>query len=190
MKFKATLLITILALAAFAAGCGSKGASLSDVGSADTATAETGSTETTSDDSSDDSSGGKTVQPKVSGSLKEKPEISDASGDPPTKLIQKDIKKGSGKEAKTGDKVKVNYVGKNWSNNEEFDTSWGKTAFEFTLGEGGVIKGWDEGVVGMKEGGRRLLIIPPDLGYGAQGSPPSIPADETLVFVVDLVEVE
>jgi peptidylprolyl isomerase len=180
MKFKAILLITILALAAFVAGCGSQGASLSDVSSSES---------TSATDSTSDTKAEKTVQPKVSGSLKEKPELSDASGDPPTELIQKDIKKGTGKTAKNGDKVSVNYVGHNWSNNAEFDTSWGKQAFEFTLGEGGVIKGWDEGVVGMKEGGRRLLIIPPDLGYGAN-SQGSIPANETLVFVVDLVKVK
>ncbi|MBJ7458655.1 MAG: FKBP-type peptidyl-prolyl cis-trans isomerase [Thermoleophilaceae bacterium] len=185
MKFKATLLITLLALAAFVAGCGGGGASVSDVNTTAAPTSETTSTE---EESSEESSGGKTVQPKVSGPLDRKPEISDASGDPPTKLIEKDIKKGSGKAAKNGDPVTVNYVGKNWSNNEEFDTSWAKKEFEFTLGEGGVIKGWDEGVVGMKEGGRRLLIIPPDLGYGAQGQG-SIPANETLVFVVDLVKI-
>ncbi|MGK2878386.1 MAG: FKBP-type peptidyl-prolyl cis-trans isomerase [Solirubrobacterales bacterium] len=181
MKFKVTLLFTILALAAFVAGCGGGGASVSDVDTAPAPTSETTSTE-------EESSGGKTVQPKVSGSLDKKPELSDASGDPPTKLIEKDIKEGSGKAAKSGDEVTVNYVGQNWSNNEEFDTSWGKDAFTFKLGEGGVIKGWDEGVVGMKEGGRRLLIIPPDLGYGAQGQG-SIPANETLVFVVDLVKI-
>ncbi|MBJ7354610.1 MAG: FKBP-type peptidyl-prolyl cis-trans isomerase [Thermoleophilaceae bacterium] len=185
MKFKATLLITILALAAFATGCGSKGASISDVDASAPATDST-SADTSTDEK--DSSSGKTVQPKVSGSLKKKPELSDASGEPPTKLIEKDIKKGTGKEAKDGDEVTVNYVGHNWSNNEEFDTSWGKDAFTFTLGEGGVIKGWDQGVVGMKEGGRRLLIIPPDLGYGAQGQG-SIPANETLIFVVDLEKV-
>jgi peptidylprolyl isomerase len=185
MKFKATLLITILALAAFVAGCGSKGASLSDVNTEATPTAETADSGSTAETKSSS----KTVQPKVSGSLKEKPELTDASGDPPTELIQKDIKVGTGPAAKDGDKVTVNYVGKNWSDNQEFDTSWGKQAFDFTLGEGGVIKGWDQGVVGMKKGGRRLLIIPPDLGYGAQGQG-SIPANETLVFVVDLVKID
>lgn len=185
MKFKATLLITMLALAAFVVGCGGGGASLSDVNSEAAPTAETTSTE---DESSEEESDGKTVQPKVSGSLDEKPELTDASGDPPTELIEKDIKVGTGPAAKSGDSVTVNYVGRNWSNNEEFDASWGKDAFEFTLGEGGVIKGWDEGVVGMKKGGRRLLIIPPELGYGAQGQG-SIPANETLVFVVDLVKI-
>jgi peptidylprolyl isomerase len=185
MKFKAILLITILALAAFVAGCGSKGASLSDVDAAATPTADTGSTGSTA---SDKKSSGKTTIPKVSGAANKKPEIADTAGDPPTELIQKDIKTGTGPAAKDGDKVTVNYVGHNWSNNEEFDTSWGKTAFDFTLGEGGVIKGWDQGVVGMKKGGRRLLVIPPELGYGAQGQG-SIPANETLVFVVDLVKI-
>lgn len=183
MKTKATLLFTILALAVFAAGCG-KGASVADVNS-NPATPAT-SSDTSSDDS--DSSGGKTVEPKVTGSLKSKPEISDASGDPPTDMVIKDIKKGTGKTARSGDKVTVNYVGHNWSNNQEFDTSWGKEAFSFTLGQQQVIAGWDEGVAGMKVGGRRLLIIPPDKGYGAQGQG-SIPANETLIFVVDLTKV-
>ncbi|MGB0890374.1 MAG: FKBP-type peptidyl-prolyl cis-trans isomerase, partial [Solirubrobacterales bacterium] len=147
---------------------------------------DAGATEETADEKSD-SKPGKT--PTVSGGADEKPEISEASGEPPTKLIEEDIKKGSGAAAKDGDTVSVNYVGKNWSNNQEFDTSWGKEPFEFELGGGNVIQGWDQGVVGMKEGGRRLLIIPPDLGYGAQGQG-SIPANETLMFVVDLEEIK
>lgn len=191
MKFNASMLkgiltISLLGLVLVVSGCGG-GADLSSVdGTAPTA--DTGTTEETASDDSEEKSSGKTVQPKVSGSLSDKPKISDASGDPPSELIEKDIKVGTGPAAKNGDKVSVNYVGQNWSNNEEFDTSWGKQAFEFTLGEGGVIKGWDEGVVGMKKGGRRLLIIPPDLGYGAQGQG-SIPANETLVFVVDLEKI-
>lgn len=191
MKTKALLLFTILALAVFAAGCGSEGASVSDINAEATPSAATSSDtdDSSSEESDSEKSSGKTVMPKASGSLDDKPEITNAAGDPPTKLITKDIEKGDGKTAKNGDSVTVNYVGRNWSNNEEFDTSWGKEGFTFTLGEGGVIKGWDEGVVGMKEGGRRMLIIPPDLGYGAQGSPPSIPGDETLIFVVDLEKV-
>lgn len=182
MKLKSVFaLICLIALTAAVTGCGGDGAGYPS--SEDVKLPDAGATEETSKETSDP---GK--PPKVSGSLDEKPEIADTSGDPPTKLIEKDIKEGTGPAAKDGDKVKVNYVGKNWSNNEEFDTSWGKDAFEFTLGEGGVIKGWDEGVVGMKKGGRRLLVIPPDLGYGAQGQG-SIPANETLVFVVDLVEI-
>lgn len=186
MKLKSVFaLICLVALAAFASGCGGDGA---DYPSASDLQAPTAST-TEAEGEEKESSDGETKQPKVSGSADEKPEISEASGEPPAELIQKDIKKGDGKTAKEGDTVSVNYVGKNWSNNEEFDTSWGKQEFEFELGAGGVIAGWDEGVVGMKEGGRRLLLIPPDLGYGAQGSG-SIPANETLIFVVDLVEVK
>ncbi len=179
MKSKAILLFTILALAVVAAGCG-KGATYSDV--------NTTTTQATEDTGSSDEKSGKTVMPKVSGSANSKPQISDASGDPPTKLVEKDIKVGTGKTAKDGDEVTVAYVGHNWSNNEEFDASWGKDPFTFTIGQGQVIKGWDEGVVGMKAGGRRLLIIPPELGYGAQGQG-SIPANETLIFVVDLKSV-
>lgn len=179
---KFVVLASMLALALVIAGCG-KGATYSDVNTnTAAATSSTGSTE------SSDESSGKTKMPTVSGAADSKPKISDASGDPPTKMIKKDITVGTGKAAKDGDKVTVNYVGHNWSNNEEFDTSWGKQAFSFTLGQGQVIKGWDEGVVGMKEGGRRLLIIPPDLGYGAQAQG-SIPANETLIFVVDLKKI-
>jgi peptidylprolyl isomerase len=184
---KSITIISVLAIAVLIAGCGSKGAELDSVnGAQPTATADSGSTEETSSDSKSE---GKTVNPKVSGSLSSKPKISDASGTPPDKLITKDIKEGTGQPAKNGQSVTVNYVGHNWSNNEEFDTSWGKEAFTFTLGDGNVIKGWDQGVVGMKKGGRRLLIIPPDLGYGESGSG-SIPANETLIFVVDLKKIE
>lgn len=189
MKLKSVFaLICLIALTAVVSGCGGDGAGYPST--EDVKLPDSGATEETSADSGDEkeSSGKPGKPPKVSGSSDEKPTIAETSGDPPTELIEKDIKKGTGPAAKNGDKVKVNYVGKNWSNNEEFDTSWGKEAFEFTLGEGGVIKGWDEGVVGMKKGGRRLLVIPPDLGYGAQGQG-SIPANETLVFVVDLVEI-
>lgn len=193
MKTKAILLFALLALAAFVAGCGSDGATYSSIDadsssqSADN-TSDDSSDDTSSDDS-DDSSSGKTVMPKVTGSAGKEPKISDASGTPPTKLVKKDIIKGTGKTAKSGDKVSVQYVGHNWSNNEEFDGSWGRgEPFEFTLGEGAVIQGWDQGVAGMKVGGRRLLIIPPDLGYGEQGQG-SIPANETLIFVVDLEKV-
>ena len=78
-------------------------------------------------------------------------------------------------------------MGVSWSNGKEFDSSWKRhQTFPFTLGQGSVIQGWDHGVVGMKAGGRRMLVIPPDLAYGASGSPPSIGPNETLVFVIDL----
>lgn len=101
-----------------------------------------------------------------------------------------DIAVGSGQAAKTGDKVSVQYSG--WLTNcTLFDSSRkpGRTPFQFTIGQGQVIKGWDEGVPGMKVGGKRRLIIPATLGYGAQGSPPTIPANATLVFDITLVSI-
>jgi peptidylprolyl isomerase len=127
---------------------------------------------------------------KVSKDLDQKPEIPKPTGSPPTKLEAQDIVKGKGTAAKEGDKVTVQYVGVAFSTGEEFDASWERDEpFEFTLGAGEVIPGWDEGVVGMKEGGRRQLTIPAELAYGAQGSPPAIGPNETLVFVIDLEKV-
>src|SRR3954471_12999271 len=127
----------------------------------------------------------------ISKDLKTKPQLAIPAGGTPDKLIIKDIVPGTGKKAKPGDTVEVAYVGSSWSTGTEFDTSWGSgQPFSFPLGQGQVIKGWDQGVKGMKEGGRRLLIVPPGLGYGAQGSPPKIAANETLAFVVDLTQVK
>lgn len=120
-----------------------------------------------------------------------KPVITGSDAPPPTKLETDDIKVGTGPAAKAGDKVSVQYVGALYDSGEEFDASWDRgEPFQFTLGSGQVIKGWDDGVAGMKAGGRRKLVIPPDLGYGEAGSPPTIPANATLVFVVDLVSID
>lgn len=121
----------------------------------------------------------------------EKPEVAKPKGDPPTKLVKKDLKKGTGATAKAGDVLTMQYVGIAWSTGEQFDASWDRgEPFTFPLGQGQVIQGWDEGIVGMKEGGRRRLEIPSDLAYGPTGSPPAIGPDEALVFVVDLEKVE
>jgi len=119
-----------------------------------------------------------------------KPKVEIPAGAPPKKLVIEDIEEGTGKTAKAGDQVTVNYVGVSYSTKKEFDASYGKQPFAFPLGAGQVIPGWDQGVEGMKVGGRRKLVIPPDLGYGAAGSPPVIKPNETLVFVVDLVDVQ
>ena len=103
----------------------------------------------------------------------------------------KDLEEGTGAEAKAGDEVTVQYVGVNYKNGKEFDASWDRgEPFAFQLGAGMVIPGWDQGVEGMKVGGRRELIIPPELAYGPEGSPPAIGPNETLIFVIDLLEVE
>ena len=127
------------------------------------------------------------------GDLATKPKIAKPTGDPPKELVAQDLVVGKGAEAKSGDQVSVQYVGNTFKDNKEFDTSWKGDKpgdpFQFQLGSGNVIQGWDQGVAGMKVGGRRKLIIPPDLAYGAQGSPPKIGANETLVFIIDLKKV-
>ena len=128
----------------------------------------------------------------VSGPLGKKPtiKVTPDNPTPPADLVIKDLTVGKGKAAKKGDAVEVQYVGSLYHNNVVFDNSWDKgQAFPFTLGAGAVIPGSDKGVVGMKVGGRRELVIPPADGYGAQGSPPTIPANSTLVFVVDLEKI-
>jgi peptidylprolyl isomerase len=120
----------------------------------------------------------------------DKPKVTVPDGAPPKQLETRDIKQGSGATAKTGDAVTMDYVGVSYSTGKEFDSSFSSgQPFDFTLGEGAVIAGWDEGIVGMKVGGRRELIIPPAQAYGAQGRPPTIKPNETLVFVVDLLAV-
>ncbi|MBA2506043.1 MAG: FKBP-type peptidyl-prolyl cis-trans isomerase [Thermoleophilaceae bacterium] len=120
----------------------------------------------------------------------DKPKVEKGEGKPPTKLETEDLKKGTGAEAKDGDELTMQYVGVLFDDGKEFDSSYkAGQPFEFTLGEGMVIKGWDEGIKGMKAGGQRKLIIPADLAYGAEGSPPDIPPDTPLIFVVDLEKV-
>lgn len=177
MRLPRIALLALLLLSLIAAGCGSDdegssgGSKTTDSGSK-TATTDTGPP--TADLENTDV----------------KPVIEKATGSPPRKLVVEDIVKGKGPAAKSGDTVAVQYVGANFSNGEEFDASWDRgQPFSFPLGSGQVIKGWDKGVVGMRVGGRRQLTIPPELGYGAQGSPPTIPPNETLIFVVDLLKI-
>jgi peptidylprolyl isomerase len=120
----------------------------------------------------------------------EKPEIDYPEGPAPTDLEITDLTVGSGEEAKPGQTVDVHYVGVAYSTGEEFDASWNRgEVFSFPLGGGKVITGWDQGVAGMKVGGRRKLVIPPRLGYGDRGAGGAIKPGETLIFVVDLVGV-
>jgi peptidylprolyl isomerase len=119
-----------------------------------------------------------------------KPVVEVPDGPPPQELEVEDIEAGDGDEAQPGDQLSVQYVGVLYDTGEEFDSSWERgQPFQFQLGSGGVIPGWDQGIEGMKVGGRRQLVIPPDLAYGAQGQPPDIPPDATLVFVIDLISV-
>jgi peptidylprolyl isomerase len=119
-----------------------------------------------------------------------KPEIVVPVTDRPTELVIIDDVVGDGLEATKGSNVTVHYVGVSWSNGRQFDASWDRMEpFTFGLGQRQVIQGWDDGVQGMKIGGRRTLHIPPHMGYGAQGAGGVIAPNETLIFVVDLLEV-
>lgn len=120
-------------------------------------------------------------------SLAQKPDVEVPKGPAPKLLQVDDIVEGTGPAAKAGDTVTVDYVGVLYKNGKQFDASWDRgEPFQFQLGTGGVIQGWDQGLVGMKVGGRRMLTIPANLAYGSEGSPPAIPPNAPLVFVVDL----
>lgn len=122
--------------------------------------------------------------------LSTKPVIVAGEGDPPTEVVTEDIVEGKGPGAKEGDTLTVQYVGALFDTAEEFDASWERgEPFDVTLGQGQVIQGWEEGLIGMKAGGRREIVIPSDLGYGSTGSPPTIPPDAALIFIVDLEKI-
>jgi len=124
-------------------------------------------------------------------SSNEKPKVDVPAEQPPSYQLElEDLIEGEGEEAAAGKLVEVHYVGVSWSSGEQFDASWDRgETFKFGLGKGDVIQGWDQGVVGMKTGGRRRITIPPMLGYGKRGAGGVIGPDETLVFVVDLISV-
>jgi hypothetical protein len=129
------------------------------------------------------------TDPSPVGTFGVKPTVTVPPGAPPTQLESKDLIVGTGPAAKSGDNVTVQYVGVAYSSGKQFDASWDRNQpFQFTIG-GNVIPGWNEGVVGMKVGGRRELIIPPNLAYGAQSPGPGVAANDTLVFVVDLLKI-
>jgi peptidylprolyl isomerase len=134
--------------------------------------------------------GAEALPRSISKNLERKPTIPRPTGTPPAKLVVKDIVRGHGRSAKQGDNVTVQYVGVSYSTGEQFDASWDAgTPFTFQLGTPGIIAGWNEGVAGMKAGGRRELVIPPALAYGTQGRP-GIAPNETLVFVIDLLSID
>ncbi|HEX4484034.1 MAG TPA: FKBP-type peptidyl-prolyl cis-trans isomerase [Solirubrobacteraceae bacterium] len=170
--------LVALAVLALLAGCGGSSSS-SSIGVGD---------ENKSDEALIKAGETAVAKTPTSGPLATEPKVTPPSGTPPTTLEKKDLIVGTGKEAKAGDTVTVNYVGVLYKGGKEFDASWKrKEPFQFKLGQGQVIKGWDEGVPGMKVGGRRELVIPAELAYGKTGSPPTIPANAPLVFVVDLL---
>jgi peptidylprolyl isomerase len=187
--------IALLALALIAPGCGD------DSGSGTTQTAVQTQTPTETQTQPTETAPPPTANVKTlkaeqvtppagEADPKKKPKVPKGKGDPPSKVVAQDLIVGKGKRAKPGDTVAVQYVGVLFDTGKQFDASWaGKRPgkpFEFTLGAGQVIPGWDQGLLGMKVGGRRKLIIPGDLAYGAQGFPPDIPPNAALIFDIDL----
>jgi len=184
--------LAIPLLAAVLAGCGSSGGSstitVGNENSADNALIKSSSSASTSSTAASSSAASAAKTP-TTGPLSKEPKVTPPKGAAPKKLVTKELIKGTGAEAKAGESVTVNYVGVLYKNGKVFDASWlRKEPFTFSLGKGQVIKGWDQGVVGMKVGGRRELIIPSELAYGKAGSPPKIPANAPLIFVVDLLK--
>jgi peptidylprolyl isomerase len=146
------------------------------------------------DDSGDSGDGTSASVPAQSGEEAEsrtKPRVTVPKGKAPAELIEEDLIEGTGATAENGDEVTVQYVGVGFDSQEEFDASWNTgEPFTFTLGEGKVILGWERGLEGMKVGGRRQLVIPAPMAYGAAGFPPKIRPNEALVFVIDLLKAE
>lgn len=174
---RGALLIIAACLALVVAGCGGDSSS--------TSSSSSSTTNSPSSTSEEEGGGNSSLE---NGSFA-KPQVKVPKGPPPKKLVEREIRKGSGATAKTGDEVTVQYVGVGYESGQEFDSSWSRNEpFPFTLGSNSVIPGWEKGIVGMKVGGRRELIIPPELAYGSAGSPPVIGPNETLIFVVDLLE--
>jgi peptidylprolyl isomerase len=185
-------------LALVAAGCGGSSTKPADIpsgGASTSASADTTPTATATTDTSTTSTGSTATAraPLVSPTkdLSKKPRIPKQPGDAPTQIVIQDIVKGKGATAEDGKVLTVRYVGVRFRDNQQFDASWERkpNEFKFPLGQGQVIQGWDQGFKGMRVGGRRQLTIPADLAYGAQGQPPDIGPNETLIFVVDLKKV-
>jgi FKBP-type peptidyl-prolyl cis-trans isomerase len=195
MNFKLfTAAIAAATLGAGLAGCGSSTAPGIVQAPGGGATAETVSPTSTTASTTTTTASTTTVKTPTSGPLATEPAVVIPTVAPSKKLVVKDLIVGTGATAEKGDSIWVNYVGKLYANGKVFDASWkdtpGKAFGPIQLGEGAVIPGWDQGLIGMKVGGRRLLVIPPSLAYGAAGQPPTIPKNATLVFVVDLLKVQ
>lgn len=193
-KLRSIIPLALVAAALAAPGCGDD----SDDGDAGTATtqapAETQTETQPPQDTATTAPAAKKVKPApAEADPKRKPKPPKGKGDPPAELVAQDLIVGKGPKAKTGDVVSVQYVGVLFDTGKQFDASWEGSRpgqpFQFPLGGGQVIPGWDQGVPGMRVGGRRKLIIPADLAYGAQGYPPDIPPDAALIFDVDLEKV-
>jgi FKBP-type peptidyl-prolyl cis-trans isomerase len=185
MRKTTTLTSAVIALAAALAGCGSSTAPGVHLAPSSGATADTTAVASASTTSTSTSATSTSSTP-LPAALQSKPKVSPPSGAPPKKLVVKDLIKGTGPAATATSTVNVQYVGVVYKGGKQFDASWNDGSGQpVSLPLSGVIKGWQQGIPGMKVGGRRELIIPPSLGYGATAQA-KIPANSTLVFVIDL----
>jgi peptidylprolyl isomerase len=188
MRKTTTLTLAVLALAAAVAGCGSSTAPGIVPAPSAGATAQT-STVASTTTASTTASATATVPTPTSGPLSKEPKITVPKGSPPKTLQTKNLITGTGAVAKAGSTITVNYVGALYKTGKIFDASWNrKETFSTQLSTTAVIPGWVKGIAGMRVGGRRELIIPPSLGYGSTAQS-AIPANSTLIFIVDLLKV-
>jgi peptidylprolyl isomerase len=188
-KLRLSALAAVVALALAAAGCGSSTREGAAGASAAKAEQEAKSQKPIPEPKAPTS-------PKVAptageANLNKKPKVPKGTGAPPKTLKAETLIAGNGAEIKNGQQATVQYVGVLFKSGKEFDASWGKgkQPFQFTIGSGQVIPGWDQGVLGMKVGERRRLTVAADLAYGAQGSPPKIGPNEPLIFDIDLKKI-
>ncbi len=184
LRTRAIPALATLGIAALIAGCGSSSSGSSTITIGNENPSDLALVKVTTTTAS------KTATTPTSGPLSKEPTVTPPSGPAPTTLVTKELIVGTGAEAKAGDTVTVNYVGVLYRGGKVFDASWKRhEPFTFALGKGAVIAGWDQGIAGMKVGGRRELVIPANLAYGARGSGTTIPPNAALVFVVDLLGV-
>ncbi len=191
MRKSITLPCALLALAAAVTGCGSSstaaGVQLAPSAGQTAAAVTTASSSSASASTSTSATSTSTSSTPLPAALKTKPKVVPPSGPPPQKLVIKDLIKGTGPVASPTSTVNAQYVGVLYKGGKQFDASWNDGSGQpVSLPLSGVIKGWQQGIPGMRVGGRRELIIPSSLGYGKKGSPPKIPGNAALVFVIDL----
>lgn len=188
-KLRLGALVALLVLAVAAAGCGSSTEQSAADKSAAKAEQEAKNQKPVAEPTAPTSA--KVAPTAGEADIAKKPTVPKGTGAAPTALKAETLIAGSGPEIKNGQQATVQYVGVLFKNGKEFDTSWGKgkQPFQFAIGGGQVIPGWDQGVLGMKVGERRRLTIPADLAYGAQGSPPKIGPNEPLIFDIDLKKI-
>lgn len=188
MVSRRLLPVPLVLLALVVSGCGDD-KTASEVSEA-TSTATTTQTDEATSNAEGKGTSVEAIAKGIGTDLDKAPKFIEISGTPPKELIQEDIVEGDGKEAKLGDTIEVRYTLQVWGGGVA-DDSWVRepNSSSFPLIEGGLIEGWTAGVPGMKEGGRRLLIVPPEQGYGAQDQGAALPANSTLVFAIDLVKV-